>query len=89
MRLATQSHRGRRRPAALGTAPTEIIYQIATYFILGYEGVIGGGCDANFVVAGSAAPAKEGRLAEIVEEWFSGKLGSRCALPPTETERSK
>lgn len=58
-----------------GIAPTEIIYQIATHFILGYDGEIGGGCDANFVVADSAELAKEGRLAEFVEETFGDKLG--------------
>lgn len=30
-----------------GIAPTEIIYQIAPHFILGYEGEIGGGCDVR------------------------------------------
>ena len=57
-----------------GIAPTEIIYQIATHFILGYDGEIGGGCEANFVRADSAKLAKEGRLAWFVEETFGGKL---------------
>lgn len=57
-----------------GIAPTEIIYQIATHFILGCKGEIGGGCDSNFVVADSAELAKEGRLAEFVEEAFGHKL---------------
>lgn len=58
-----------------GIAPTEIIYQIATHYILGYNGEVGGGCDTNFVMADSAALAKEGKLAEYVEEVFGGKLG--------------
>ena len=48
-----------------GIAPTEIIYQIATHYILGYDGEVGGGCDTNFVKADSAELAKEGRLAEL------------------------
>ena len=57
-----------------GIAPTEIIYQIATHYILGYDGEVGGGCDTNFVKADSAELAKEGRLAEFVEKIFGGKL---------------
>ena len=57
-----------------GIAPTEIIYQISTHYILGYENEVGGGCDTNFVMADSAELAKEGGLAEFVEEAFGGKL---------------
>lgn len=59
-----------------GIAPTEIIYQIATHYILGYDGEVGGGCDTNFVKADSAELAKEGRLAEFVEQTFGEKLKS-------------
>ena len=57
-----------------GIAPTEIIYQIATHYILGYNNEIGGDCDTNFVKADSAELAKEGKLAEFVEHTFGGKL---------------
>ncbi|MGO5413939.1 DEAD/DEAH box helicase family protein [Slackia isoflavoniconvertens] len=57
-----------------GIAPTEIIYQIATHYILGYDNEIGAGFDTNFVKADSAELAKEGKLAEFVEETFGGKL---------------
>ena len=57
-----------------GIAPTEIIYQIATHFILGYNDEIGNGCDANFVMADAAELAKEGKLAEFVEKTFGEKL---------------
>ena len=56
-----------------GIAPTEIIYQIATHYILGYNGEIGGNCDVNFVKADSAELAKEGKLAEFVEQTFERK----------------
>ena len=57
-----------------GIAPTEIIYQIATHYILGYNDEVGGDCDTNFVKADSAELAKEGELAEFVEHTFGGKL---------------
>lgn len=57
-----------------GIAPTEIIYQIATHFILGYDGEHGEWLDGNFVCADSAAMAKDGKLAEFVEQTFGGKL---------------
>lgn len=57
-----------------GIAPTEIIYQIATHYILGYDNEIGTGCDTNFVKADSAALAKEGKLAEFVQRAFGDKL---------------
>ncbi|WP_165063007.1 DEAD/DEAH box helicase family protein [Adlercreutzia sp. ZJ154] len=56
-----------------GIAPTEIIYQIATHFILGYNGEHGQWLDSNFVCADSAAMAKEGKLAEFVEKAFGNK----------------
>lgn len=58
-----------------GIAPTEIIYQIATHYILGYDDEVGQRCSANFVVADSAELAKEGKLAEFVEREFGDKLG--------------
>lgn len=58
-----------------GIAPTKIIYEIATHFILGFHEEVGQGCDTNFVMADSAELAKEGKLAEFVEETFGGKLG--------------
>lgn len=57
-----------------GIAPTEIIYQISTHYILGYDNEVGGGCDTNFVMANSAELAKEGRLSEFVEGAFGEKL---------------
>ena len=57
-----------------GIAPTEIIYKIATNYILGANGEVGGNCDTNFVKADSAELAKEGKLAEFVEQTFGGKL---------------
>ncbi|WP_210388972.1 hypothetical protein [Olsenella sp. HMSC062G07] len=57
-----------------GIAPTEIIYQIATHYILGYDGEVAGGCATNFVKADSARLAKEGKLAEFVERTFRGRL---------------
>lgn len=57
-----------------GIAPTEIIYKIATNYILGANGEVGGSCNTNFVKADSAELAKEGKLAEFVEETFGGKL---------------
>lgn len=57
-----------------GIAPTEIIYRIATNYILGANGEVGGNCDTNFVKEDSAELAKEGKLAEFVEQTFGGKL---------------
>ena len=57
-----------------GIAPTEIIYKIATNYILGANGEVGGNYDTNFVKADSAELAKEGKLAEFVEQTFGGKL---------------
>ena len=57
-----------------GIAPTEIIYKIATNYILGANGEVGGNCDTNFVKADSAELAKEGKLAEFVEQAFGEKL---------------
>lgn len=57
-----------------GIAPTEIIYQISTHYILGYNNEHGAGCETNFVKADSAELAKEGKLAEFVEETFGAKL---------------
>ena len=57
-----------------GIAPTEIIYRIATNYILGANGEVGGNCGTNFVKEDSAELAKEGKLAEFVEQTFGGKL---------------
>ena len=57
-----------------GIAPTEIIYKIATNYILGANDEVGGSCNTNFVKADSAELAKQGKLAEFVEETFGGKL---------------
>ncbi len=57
-----------------GIAPTEIIYKIATNYILGANGEVGGSCNTNFVKADSAELAKKGKLAEFVEKTFGGKL---------------
>ena len=57
-----------------GIAPTRIIYEIATHYILGADGEVCPGARANFVCADSAALAKEGRLAEFVEETFGDRL---------------
>lgn len=57
-----------------GIAPTEIIYQIATHYILGYDNEVGAGCATNFVMADSAALAKDGKLADFVESTFGEKL---------------
>lgn len=57
-----------------GIAPTQIIYDIATHYILGYSGEVGGNLNTNFVCADSAKLAKAGKLAEFVEQTFGGKL---------------
>jgi len=57
-----------------GIAPTKIIYEIATHFILGYDDEVGQGCDSNFVMADSAELAKEGKLDRFVEKVFGAKL---------------
>ena len=57
-----------------GVAPTEIIYRIATNFVLGFKGEGGEMMDANFVIADTAELAKEGRLAEFVQKTFGDKL---------------
>ena len=58
-----------------GIAPTKIIYEIATHFILGFHDEVGQGCDSNFELADSAELAKEGELATFVEQVFGEKLG--------------
>ena len=57
-----------------GIAPTQIIYDIATHYILGYSGEVGGSLNTNFVCADSAKLAKAGKLAEFVEQTFGGRL---------------
>ncbi len=58
-----------------GVAPTKIIYEIATHYILGYHDEVGRGCDANFVCADTAQLAKDGTLEDFVQEAFGAKLG--------------
>lgn len=58
-----------------GIAPTKIIYEIATHFILGFHDEVGQSCDTNFVMADSTELAKEGKLGAFVERVFGGKLG--------------
>ena len=41
---------------------------------MGANGEVGGDCDTNFVKADSAELAKEGKLAEFVEQTFGRKL---------------
>lgn len=57
-----------------GIAPSEIIHRIATHYLMGFDGGHGRDWDVNFCVADSAALAKEGRLAEFVEERFGAKM---------------
>ena len=57
-----------------GIAPTKIIYEIATHFILGFHDEVGQGCDSNFELADSAELAKEGTLDTYVERVFGPKL---------------
>lgn len=59
-----------------GLAPTEIIYRIATNYILGPDGEYADGCETNFVRADAAELAKDGKLSEFVEKTFGTKLGS-------------
>ncbi|ATO40143.1 DEAD/DEAH box helicase family protein [Bifidobacterium pseudolongum] len=58
-----------------GIAPTKIIYEIATHFILGFHDEVGQGCDSNFELADSAELAKEDTLDAYVERVFGPKLG--------------
>lgn len=58
-----------------GIAPTKIIYEIATHFILGFHDEVGQGRDSNFELADSAELAKEGTLEAYVERVFGPKLG--------------
>lgn len=57
-----------------GIAPTKIIYEIATHFILGFHDEVGQGCDSNFELVDSAELAKEGALDAYVERVFGPKL---------------
>lgn len=53
-----------------GIAPTEIIYQIATHYILGPNDEFGKDCETHFAMADSAQLAKEGKLADYVNKTF-------------------
>lgn len=57
-----------------GIAPTKIIYEIATHYILGFHDEVGQGADTNFVMADSAELARDGRLDAFVERAFGAKL---------------
>ena len=57
-----------------GVAPTEIIYRIATRYILGFEGENGDWLDANFAKADTAELAKDGKMADFVRETFGDKM---------------
>lgn len=57
-----------------GLAPTKIIYEIATHFILGFHDEVGQGCDSNFELADAAELAKEGAMSAYVERVFGSKL---------------
>ena len=57
-----------------GIAPTEIISQIATNYILGYDDEVGTGCAHHLVCADSAAMAKDGTLAAFVERAWGDEL---------------
>lgn len=57
-----------------GIAPTKIIYEIATHFILGFHDEVSRGCDSNFELADSAQLAEEGTLDAYVERVFGPKL---------------
>lgn len=59
------------RNQVYGMAPTRIIYLIATNYILGFDAAMRSET-RNFVQADAAQAAKDGRLAELVEERFGG-----------------
>ena len=53
-----------------GLAPTEIIYRIATNYILGFAPDLLGNVETHFAKGDAAKAAKEGKLSEMVEEKF-------------------
>ena len=57
-----------------GVAPTEIIYKIATHFILGFHDEVGQGRKTNFAMADAAQLAKEGKLEAYIDRVFGAKL---------------
>ena len=57
-----------------GAAPSEIIYRIATHYILGFSDSLPDDIKTNFVCADTAALAKEGKLEEFVQKQFGHKL---------------
>ena len=66
-----------------GVAPTEIIYRIATRFLLGAGDGRGAHLPAeNFAMADTAALAKEDKLADFVQRQFGGKLKESYAELP-------
>lgn len=54
-----------------GLAPTEIIYKIATNFILGFN-EDGADMEHNFKQADALDPAKEGQLSQFLDELYGG-----------------
>ena len=64
-----------------GIAPSEIIYQIAMHYILGYNNEVGQGCISNFVCADSAEMAKDGMLSDFVKKTFGNKLEDEGVEP--------
>ncbi len=63
------------RHQVFGVAPSEIIYQIATHFILGYHGEVGDITNAHFAMADTARLAKEGKLDDYIQKTFGDNLG--------------
>ena len=57
-----------------GVAPTEIIYRIATRYILGFDENLPEDITTNFVCADTAEMAKNGTLENFVQETFGKKL---------------
>lgn len=57
-----------------GVAPTEIIFRIATRYILGFDENLPEDITTNFVCADTAEMAKNGTLENFVQETFGKKL---------------
>lgn len=74
MRDAYPDDRERLEHQVYGIAPTEIIYQIVTHYILGCDDEVGNGCKTHFVKANLAELAKNGKLSEYVEQVFGDSL---------------
>ncbi len=57
-----------------GIAPSQIIYEIATHYILGFNDEVGQGCDSNFAMEDTAELAKNGELEAYIQRVFGPKL---------------